>query len=122
MNTQKRLNMNIGNYTKPLRDDLRKSLLITLTLLFVCPGVWGQGTGTGTSEDPYLVSTLAELQAALEAGGHIQFQHDISFSAVTLPNLLGNWCAQACHTLCWLAEAATEAAELKTWFRNFTNL
>ncbi len=41
MKTQKRLNMNIGNYTKTLCDELRKSLLITLTLLFVCPGVWG---------------------------------------------------------------------------------
>ena len=42
MNTQKRLNMNIGYYTKTLCDELRKGLLITLTLLFVCPSVWGQ--------------------------------------------------------------------------------
>ena len=34
--------MLVGNYTKNLRDDLRKGLLITLTLLFVCSGVWGQ--------------------------------------------------------------------------------
>lgn len=80
--------MHVGIYTKTLCDDLRKGLLITFTLLFVCPGVWGQVTltGLGTSESPYQVSTLAELQAALEAGGHIQFQHDISFSAVISVN------------------------------------
>lgn len=52
MNTQKRLNMNIGNYTKTLCDELRKGLLITLTLLFVCPGVWGQEwVGIGNEAD-----------------------------------------------------------------------
>ena len=83
MNTQKRLNMNIGNYTKTLCDDLRKSLLITLTLLFVCPGVWGQGSEPVTWTE---VRTLAELQAALDAGGHIQFQSDIKFNAVISVN------------------------------------
>ena len=53
MNTQKRLNMNIGNYTKPLRDDLRKGLFITLTLLFVCPGVWGQDVVQITQESDF---------------------------------------------------------------------
>ena len=80
--------MHVGIYTKTLCDDLRKGLLITLTLLFVCPGVWGQVTltGLGTSESPYQVSTLAELQAALEAGGHIQFQSDMTFNAVISVN------------------------------------
>ena len=77
MNTQKRLNMNIGYYTKTLRDDLRKGLLITLTLLFVCPGVWGQGSEPVTWTE---VRTLEELQAALQTGGYIQFQSNISFN------------------------------------------
>ncbi len=51
MKTQKRLNMNIGNYTKTLRDDLRKGLLITLTLLFVCPGVWGANVNVSQASD-----------------------------------------------------------------------
>lgn len=42
MMTQRPFNMHVGIYTKTLCDDLRKGLLITLTLLFVCPGVWGQ--------------------------------------------------------------------------------
>ena len=41
MMTQRPFNMHVGIYTKTLCDDLRKGLLITLTLLFVCPGVWG---------------------------------------------------------------------------------
>lgn len=82
---QKRMIMHISYITEPLSAALR-TLFATLVLLFVCPGVWGQGTGTGTSEDPYLVSTLAELQAALDAGGHIQFQSDIKFNAVISVN------------------------------------
>lgn len=69
--------MHVGIYTKTLCGDLRKGLLITLTLLFVCPGVWGQGTGTGTSEDPRLVSNETDLQTALNAGGHIKMTGDI---------------------------------------------
>lgn len=42
MMTQRPFNMHVGIYTKTLCDDLRKGLLITLTLLFVCPGVWGE--------------------------------------------------------------------------------
>lgn len=64
MNTQKRLNMNIGNYTKTLRDELRKGLLITLTLLFVCPCVWGQTqptTGNGTDSNPYVIMSTENL-------------------------------------------------------------
>ena len=85
--TQKRMIMHISYITEPLSAALR-TLFFTLTLLFVCPGVWGQVTLTvlGTSESPYQVSTLAELQAALEAGGHIQFQSDITFNAVISVN------------------------------------
>lgn len=43
-------------------------------------------TGLGTSESPYKVSTLAELQAALDAGGHIQFQSNMTFNAVISVN------------------------------------
>ena len=75
--TQRPFNMHVGIYTKTLCDDLRKCLLITLTLLFVCPGVWGQGTGTGTSEDPRLVSNETDLQTALNAGGHIKMTGNI---------------------------------------------
>lgn len=77
MMTQRPFNMHVGIYTKTLCDDLRKCLLITLTLLFVCPGVWGQGTGTGTSEDPRLVSNETDLQTALNAGGHIKMTGNI---------------------------------------------
>ena len=73
--------MHVGIYTKTLCDDLRKCLLITLTLLFVCPGVWGQGTGTGTSEDPRLVSNVAQLKTALEAGGYIKMMANIGNGA-----------------------------------------
>lgn len=75
--TQRPFNMHVGIYTKTLCGDLRKGLLITLTLLFVCPGVWGQGTGTGTSEDPRLVSNETDLQTALNAGGHIKMTGNI---------------------------------------------
>ena len=81
MNTQKRLNMNIGYYTKTLCDELRKGLLITLTLLFVCPGVWGQvsysGTGAGTEIDPYIVTSVNELNWVFENGGNAKLTHDI---------------------------------------------
>ena len=73
MNTQKRLNMNIGNYTKTLRDDLRKGLLITLTLLFVCPGVWGQVTqpaGSGTEGSPYQITSAENLAWVCSHGGY----------------------------------------------------
>ena len=42
MMTQRPFNMHVGIYTKTLCDDLRKCMLITLTLLFVCPSVGGQ--------------------------------------------------------------------------------
>lgn len=77
MMTQRPFNMHVGIYTKTLCDDLRKCLLITLTLLFVCPGVWGQGTGTGISDDPYLVSNVAQLKTALNAGGYIKMMANI---------------------------------------------
>ena len=73
--------MHVGIYTKTLCDDLRKCLLITLTLLFVCPGVWGQGTGTGISDDPYLVSNVAQLKTALNAGGYIKMMANIGNGA-----------------------------------------
>lgn len=47
-------------------------LILAASLLFVCPGVWGQGTGTGISDDPYLVSNVAQLKTALNAGGYIK--------------------------------------------------
>lgn len=82
MKTQKRLNMNIGNYTKTLRDDLRKALLITLTLLFVCPGVWGQvsysGTGAGTEIDPYIVTNVNQLDWVFANGGYAQLNQNIT--------------------------------------------
>ena len=40
----------------------------------------------------------------------------IGLCAVTLPNLLRNGNAQACHTLCCITEAASETTKLKTWF------
>ena len=81
MMTQRPFNMHVGIYTKTLCDDLRKGLFITLTLLFVCPGVWGQGTGTGTSKDPRLVSNVAQLKTALEAGGYIKMMANIGNGA-----------------------------------------
>jgi hypothetical protein len=74
--------MHIGNYTKVLGDDLRKGLLITLTLLFVCPGVWGQesysGEGSGTSESPYIVTSAAELDWVFAYGGYAKLNQNIT--------------------------------------------
>ncbi len=50
MMTQRPFNMHVGIYTKTLCDDLRKCLLITLTLLFVCPGVWGDNIVVNVSQ------------------------------------------------------------------------
>ena len=84
MNTQKLLNMNIGNYTKTLRDDLRKSLLITLTLLFVCPGVWGQGTqpsvGDGTEGSPYQITSAENLAWVCSHGGYAKLYQSLEGS------------------------------------------
>jgi len=83
MNTQKRLNMNIGNYTKTLRDDLRKSLLITLTLLFVCSGVWGQGTqpaGSGTEGSPYQITSAENLVWVCSHGGYAKLNTSLEGS------------------------------------------
>lgn len=52
-------------------------LILAASLLFVCPGVWGQGTGTGISDDPYLVSNVAQLKTALNAGGYIKMMANI---------------------------------------------
>ena len=70
MMTQRPFNMHVGIYTKTLCDDLRKCLLITLTLLFVCPSVWGQEWTE--------VSNETALQTALNAGGHIKMTGDIA--------------------------------------------
>lgn len=59
MMTQRPFNMHVGIYTKTLCDDLRKCLLITLTLLFVCPGVWGQ------TEDVVEINQLSDLSSIL---------------------------------------------------------
>lgn len=48
---QRPFNMHVGIYTKTLCDDLRKCLLITLTLLFVCPGVWGEDKNVSQASD-----------------------------------------------------------------------
>ncbi len=72
MMTQRPFNMHVGIYTKTLCDDLRKCLLITLTLLFVCPGVWGE------EPDWTEVSTETDLQTALNASGHIKMTGDIA--------------------------------------------
>ena len=53
MMTQRPFNMHVGIYTKTLCDDLRKCLLITLTLLFVCPGVWGDNIVYVESESDF---------------------------------------------------------------------
>lgn len=74
--------MHIGNYTKTLRDELRKGLLITLTLLFVCPGVWGEGTqplyGSGTLESPYTITSAAELDWVFAYGGYAKLNQNIT--------------------------------------------
>ena len=83
MKTQKRLNMNIGNYTKTLRDDLRKSLLITLTLLFVCPGVWGEVTqpaGSGTEGSPYQITSAENLAWVCSHGGYAKLYQSLEGS------------------------------------------
>ena len=83
MNTQKRLNMNIGNYTKTLRDDLRKGLLITLTLLLVCPGVWGQVTqpaGSGTEGSPYQITSAENLAWVCSHGGYAKLYQSLEGS------------------------------------------
>ena len=82
MMTQRPFNMHVGIYTKTLRDDLRKGLLITLTLLFVCPGVWGEGTysgdGYGTSESPYIVENANQLDWVFANGGYAQLSLNIT--------------------------------------------
>ena len=72
MMTQRPFNMHVDIYTKTLCDDLRKGLLITLTLLFVCPSVWGE------EPDWTEVSTETDLQTALNASGHIKMTGDIA--------------------------------------------
>lgn len=82
MMTQRPFNMHVGIYTQTLYDDLRKCLLITLTLLFVCPGVWGQGTqpssGAGTSESPYIINSADKLDWVFANGGYAQLNQNIT--------------------------------------------
>ena len=75
---QRPFNMHVGIYTKTLRDDLRKSLLITLTLLFVCPGVWGQewveignGTDLTTQFNKTYGTTHIKLTADITGYGYV---------------------------------------------------
>ena len=77
MNTQKRLNMNIGYYTKTLCDDLRKGLLITLTLLFVCPGVWGEDKNVSQASD---FGTVSNSRYTLTNGNTYTLSANISIS------------------------------------------
>ncbi len=77
MNTQKRLNMNIGYYTKTLCDELRKSLLITLTLLFVCPGVWGEDKNVSQASD---FGTVSNSRYTLTNGNTYTLSANISIS------------------------------------------
>lgn len=55
-------------------------LTLVIGLLIMPTGAWGQ-TGTGTSEDPRLVSNVAQLKTALEAGGYIKMMANIGNGA-----------------------------------------
>ena len=52
-------------------------LFLILAATLLPTGVWGQGTGTGTSEDPRLVSNVEELKTALNADGYIKMTANI---------------------------------------------
>ena len=73
MMTQRPFNMHVGIYTKTLCDDLRKCLLITLTLLFVCPGVWGVNVSQASD-----FGTLSSGYYTLTSGNTYTLQEDIN--------------------------------------------
>ena len=75
MMTQRPFNMHVGIYTKTLCDDLRKGLLITLTLLFVCPGVWGADVNVSVASD---FGTLTDGKYTLVGGNTYTLTHDIT--------------------------------------------
>lgn len=75
MMTQRPFNMHVGIYTKTLCDDLRKCLLITLTLLFVCPGVWGANVNVSQASD---FGTLSSGYYTLTSGNTYTLQEDIN--------------------------------------------
>ena len=75
--TQRPFNMHVGIYTKTLCDDLRKCLLITLTLLFVCPGVWGQDKNVSQASD---FGTVSNSRYTLTNGNTYTLSANISIS------------------------------------------
>lgn len=79
--TQKRINMRISPVQESLFKGLR-SLSATLTLLLVCPGVWGEGTqpsyGSGTLESPYTITSAAELDWVFAYGGYAKLNQNIT--------------------------------------------
>lgn len=84
---QKRMIMHISYITEPLSAALR-TLFATLTLLFVCPGAWGQATqpssGSGTSESPYIVTNAAELDWVFANGGYAELGDNIGDHGLTV--------------------------------------
>ena len=78
MMTQRPFNMHVGIYTKTLCDDLRKGLLITLTLLFVCPGVWGADVPVSQASDFGTLSTTTYPFYSLVSGNTYTLQEDIN--------------------------------------------
>ena len=70
--------MHVGIYTKTLCDDLRKGLLITLTFLFVCPGVWGEDKNVSQASDFETPSTGNYPHYTLVSGNTYTLQEDIN--------------------------------------------
>lgn len=56
-------------------------LSLVFGFLIIPAGAWGQETGDGTSGSPYLVSNVAQLKTALEAGGYIKMMANIGNGA-----------------------------------------
>ena len=76
--------MHVGIYTKTLCDDLRKCLLITLTLLFVCPGVWGENKNVSQASDFGTPSTGYYPYYSLVSGNTYTLQEDINLEGYLL--------------------------------------
>ena len=84
MMTQRPFNMHVGIYTKTLCDDLRKCLLITLTFLFVCPGVWGVEVNVSQASDFGMPSTGYYPHYSLVSGNTYTLQEDINLEGYLL--------------------------------------
>ena len=100
--TQRLINMHVGIYTKTLCDDLRKGLLITLTLLFVCPGVWGavvpvsQASDFGALTDgkyTLVDGTTYNVSGTVELGGEIGGYLEIPTGAHVTIHFVQMWSA-----------------------------